>query len=320
MSTQEIFYSPLADALADFVAFKRMQGYDYCSQAAALKPFDRFLTDRDCSDGLLHEDMFTDYLAATASFSPSTREGRLGVVRQFSHYLHAHCPDSAVVPAGMLPRRCRSLRFCRIEPEQVHRLMQSASTLDCRHPVVPSAIRFLIGLLYCTGLRVGEALSLDMRDVDLQRGTLSVRNGKFGKDRLLALTDSAVEAVRAWLELRSDYAAAGPDAPFLAGGSDSRLTKWQVRRAFRTLRERCGLDGDPPARLHDLRHNFACRCIARWRESGQDVQALLPVLANAMGHVNVFTTQVYIHVDAGALQQASEKLSNHVSKLRENRK
>ncbi len=317
MSTREVFHGPLAEVMADFVAFKHMQGYSYGSQVSQLRVFDRFLTGQDCPAGILRTEIVERYLATTAGIAPRTRENLLSVVREFSRYVHACRPESAVVPAGMLPRHCRNVRFYRIRPEQVRLLMDAALGLRMRHPVGPAAVRFLIGLLYATGLRIGEALKLRLGDIDPDLGTLFVRRGKFGKDRLVALTQSTLDALEVWLELRSRYAATGPSTPLLLGASNKGLTYDQVKPAFRDLCQRCELHGRPPPRLHDLRHNFACRCIANWHETGKDVQALLPVLANAMGHVNIFATQVYIHLDATDLQQASVKFRDHFIQQRE---
>lgn len=305
MSAPEAFHSPLAPAMADFVAFKRMQGYDYTEKVKALSHFDRFLLGVDCADGLLREAHFEAYLAATAALSPSTREGRFSVARQFSRHLHAHRPESAVPPANMLPRHARHIRFRRLEPEHVRDLMEAAIRLRPENGPRPWSVCFLIGMLYTTGLRLAEAINLDLGDIDPERGTVLVRRGKFGKDRLVPLSPSAWEALECWLRRRSRWASTGPSAPLLIGGDNARLACDQARYAFRVLRRRCGMQDNPPPRLHDLRHNFACRCIARWREEDRDVNALLPVLANAMGHVDIHATQVYIHVEAAALQQAS---------------
>jgi len=73
---------------------------------------------------------------------------------------------SAVVPARLLPRHCQSIRFRRIEPEQVRELMDAAGRLRPKRSVRPPCIRFLIGLLYTTGMRIGEALQLNLEDID----------------------------------------------------------------------------------------------------------------------------------------------------------
>lgn len=317
MSAPTAFRSPLAEAMELFVAFKRMQGYEYSHQAGMLGYFDCFLLGRDCADGLLRPAHFDAYLATTAGLCHSTREGRLSVVRQFSRHLHAYHPESAVVPARLLPRHCRSIRFRRIEPEQVRELMDAAGRLRPKLSVRPPCIRFLIGLLYTTGLRIGEALRLNLEDIDHRNGTLFVRRGKFGKERLVALADTTLGALDVWLHLRSRHASASPSAPLLAGRPNTRLTYCQAKYAFGTLCRQCGLEGQPPPRLHDLRHNFACRCIGCWREEGKDVDVLLPVLANAMGHVDIFTTQIYIHIEAASLHEASDRLLEHVGQQRE---
>lgn len=319
MTARTVFRSPLAEAMDDFVAAKRRQGYDYSGRAGLLALFDRFMLGQDCADRLLCPAHFDVYLATTANLAHSTRRVQLSAVRQFSIYLHAHHPESAVVPVRLLPRRSRNIRFFRIEPEQVRDLMDAADQLGPEGSVRPPCIRFLIGLLYATGLRIGEALQLNLGDLDHRNGTLFVRRGKFGKERLVALDDTTLGAIDTWLELRSRHAATGASAPLLAGRTDTRLTYGQASHAFRILRRQCSLEGRRPARLHDLRHNFACRCIARWREEGKDVNALLPVLANAMGHVDILATQIYIHTEAAALQQASDRFLAHFEQQREAR-
>ena len=317
MTRQPNFNGPLAAAMGDFITYKRMQGYTYRTQTDSLKLFDRFLTRQDCPDGVLQGDVFRRYQASIAELSPGTQEGYLSVVRVFSQYLQGLHPETAVMPANIEPCHPRRVRFYRIDPEQIRELMDATPVLRMQHPIAPQTVRFLIGLLYSTGLRISEALKLNLGDVDLPCGTLYVRRGKFAKDRLVSMTPSATEALGDWLDLRSRHAPTALSAPLLPGGKDGRLTYAQSHIAFRTLCCRCGLHGDPPPRLHDLRHNFACRCIARWREAGENVQALLPVLANAMGHVSISSTQFYVHLDAAELQPASNKFNNYFNKNKE---
>lgn len=310
MITRDCFNGPLAAAMSEFIAYKRMQGYTYRTQFDDLKRFNRFITEKDCSGGTLQNDVFARYQASIAELTPATQEGYLSVVRGFSRYLNALVPESAVMPTGMAPRHPRPIRFRRISSAQVRELMEAAPDLRMHHPVGPQTVCFLIGLLYTTGLRISEALKLDLGDVDLSRGTLYIRRGKFAKDRLVVMSESTKEALGAWLKLRSHYASSTLSAPLLPGGRAGRLTRAQSYSAFTTLCRRCGLHDEPPPRLHDLRHNFACRCIARWREAGKNVQALLPVLSNAMGHVSISSTQFYVHLDAGELQKASNRFQN----------
>ena len=95
--------------------------------------------------------------------------------------------------------------------------------------------------------------------------------------------------------------------------SSSRIVSWcLVTPPSQIFCRHTGLRGHPSPRLHDLRHNYACRRLALWRQAGVDVNAMLPILATAMGHVNFFATQHYLHLDAVALQQAAARFHTHV--------
>lgn len=301
------FASRLAERMVQFIAFKRLQGYDYTEGAHVLRRFDTFLVNRGgTGEGLCAEEL-EGYRTQLKGLNRSTQFGRLSVVRQFSLYLRAMTSESVVLPKNLIPRQPRSIRFCPLGPAQIGTLM-AAPTNGIRD----YGIRFLIGLLYSTGLRISEALALNLADIDLSQATLFVRRGKFRKERLVPLSLSTLAALQEWRNRRAVYADDGSSAPLFVAGWNRRLNRYQAAHAFHRLCQRAGVKGDPAPRLHDLRHNYACRCLALWREAGEDVDALLPVLANVMGHVDFHATEVYVHLEAAALRQASLKFHHHI--------
>ncbi len=311
MKPQAPFTSPLAERIMQFITFKRMQGYDYAEGLHRLHHFEAFLAQTGCANGVLRRQELERYRAQIAGLSSVTQAGKLSAVRQFSLYLRALEPESAVLPARLLPRRPRPIRFYPLSPAQVGELMAATISFTPQKGIRAHCLRFLIGLLYSTGLRIGEALALNLGDVDAKQSTLFVRQGKFRKERIVPMSPSTLEAMKQWLTLRSCYVGNEASSPLLVIGWNTRLGRHQASNAFARLCVQCGLDGDPPPRLHDLRHNYACRRLALWREAQEDVDALLPVLANAMGHVDFHGTQVYIHIDAATLQRASAKFREH---------
>jgi site-specific recombinase XerD len=309
--------SPLAGRIVQFIAFKRMQGYEYNSGADELGRFDRFLTETGYARRVLDLGVLERFADHIATLSHSSRAGRLSTVRRFSVYLHALAPESAVLPERLVPRAARSVRFYPLSGSQVADLMAATATLRGSHELRAECIRLLIGLLYCTGLRISEALALNLGDVHSAQSTLLVRRGKFRKERLVPMSASTREAVDRWLLRRAKYAGSSPNGPLFVTGSNRRLSRDRAYRVFRRLCSSCGFAGPPPPRLHDLRHNYACACIARWRQAQEDLDALLPVLTNAMGHCDYQATQIYLHINAAALQQASERFGKHVRRTME---
>ena len=161
------FTSSLGDRLVQFIAFKRMQGYKYNENTGRLRRFDAFLTENGCGDGVLHLEEFDRYRTEIEGLSRSTRAGTLSAIRQFSHYLHAFEPESALLPLGLVPREPKRIQFYPLSPGQVSDLMAATVILKPDNGIRAECIRFLVGLLYTTGLRIGEALALNLADVDL---------------------------------------------------------------------------------------------------------------------------------------------------------
>jgi site-specific recombinase XerD len=310
MSKTISFRCPLADKMQQFVAFKRMQGYEYTNQSRTLSYFDSFLLDKFAAnqDLCLSLDVLQRYVATTVHLEGFSRRTRLSSLREFSRYLHARCPNSALLPRDIVPRRRPTVRFYRIEPEQVANLMVATASVFPNDSIRAHTIRMLIGLLYCTGLRINEALNLTLEDIDAQRAMLHVAKGKFNKQRLVPMSSSTLDAMNNYLTVRSRHAGTGSASPLFVGAYNKRLSYCQAHDGFLRLCRHCGLDGKPLPRLHDLRHNYACHRLVLWRQEGRDVNAMLPVLATAMGHVNIFHTQVYLHIEPIALHHAATLL------------
>lgn len=311
MNTLNRLSCSLAEPILQFIAFKRMQGYEYKAGADDISRFDTFLTQSGYADRILQVDIQERYAEHIAGLSHSTRAGRLSTLRQFSVYLHALRPESVLLPLRLVPKQPQSIRFYPLSSGHVGELMAATAILKSGKGIQAACMRFLIGLLYCTGLRISEALGLNYEDIDTVNSTLFVRRGKFRKERLVALSPSAREAVNQWLVRRAGYAGNEPCAPLFVTDWHKRLSRDRAGRLFRRLCIHCGMDADPPPRLHDLRHNYACACLERWRQAHENIDALFPVLANAMGHAHFHHTAIYIHINAAALQRAGETFKQH---------
>jgi integrase len=180
-----------------------------------------------------------------------------------------------------------------------------------RHLILPEIFR----VLYGCGLRVSEAIGLRVGAVDLRAGVLTIRQGKFRKDRLVPLAPSLTQRLRRYADALGGQPA---DAVFFPSRGARPYHRVTVYHAFRQLLWRCriahGGRGHGP-RLHDLRHTFAVHRLAQWYRAGADLNALLPVLATYLGHQSVTQTQVYLRLTADLfpdLAARSEAAFGHV--------
>jgi integrase len=174
--------------------------------------------------------------------------------------------------------------------------------------------RLAIVLLYTAGLRRGEVVRLTLSDYDPAEGTLHVRASKFHKSRLVALSKDASREMETYLRARRRLPH-DADGPLLVSRS-SGLRAYSgasfghsLRRLFRRADVRTAQGRLP--RVHDLRHTYAIHALLRWYRAGVDVQARLPALAAAMGHVSIASTAYYLAFIEPVAEAASERFALH---------
>jgi integrase/recombinase XerD len=173
----------------------------------------------------------------------------------------------------------------------------------------------LLGLLVVSGMRISEALSLRLSDVDLENAVLTVRGTKFGKSRLVPLHSSTQRVLLAYKLRRDKYLKGRPASDFFfVSKRGNRLDGAEVRRTFYALSRQTGLRGSSAShgpRLHDFRHRFAVQTLVSWYRSGEDVERRLPILSTYLGHVHVADTYWYLTTCPELMGLAVERLERH---------
>jgi integrase len=170
---------------------------------------------------------------------------------------------------------------------------------------------YLFGLIAATGMRLSEALGLQRSDVDLDEGVLTVRQGKFGKSRLVPLHPSTCAGLRDYAERRDAHLGSPPRPHFFVAERGGRLLPQYVYRVFWQVSREVGLRraGDRTGpRIHDLRHSFAIRTLLGWYRDGLDAAQRLPLLATYLGHASVRDTYWYLSACPQLMEEAARRL------------
>ncbi|MGH7228405.1 MAG: tyrosine-type recombinase/integrase [Nitrospiraceae bacterium] len=159
--------------------------------------------------------------------------------------------------------------------------------------------RAILETLYSTGLRRAELCNLDLFDVDSERGTVRVRSGKGGRDRVVPIGNHALAALRSYLQKARPGLVAGPRQPalFLAAVTGRRLKMKTINHVVRKHAEAAGLE--KRVTPHVLRHT----CATHLLQGGADVRHVQRIL----GHASVATTQIYTRVLIGDLVVAHRR-------------
>jgi integrase len=240
----------------------------------------------------------------------------LTVLRQFCRFLFQLNPDSYIPETGLLPAFRGDFHPHIYTLKEVVDLIELSKRLRPASSLRPHTYATLIGLLWASGLRIGEALRLNLQDVDWSAGVLHIERTKFFKSRLVPLTASTVNALKRFVEIRKQLGhEQGPTAPLFVNRRGRRYAHRTVKGTFLDLTRQLGLkssQGRDP-RLHDLRHSFATCCLARFYREEKDPILGLPILATYLGHANIACTTVYLHPSDDVLHNAGLRFQQHIS-------
>ncbi len=302
-----LFESSLANEIADFIRFKRSQGYDYKVEATVIKRFDNFLCSEEYSSDILSQDIIDKYLLTKTHLKPATKANNTTVVKLFSQYLNMFKTKSWVCHYTI--RVPQQMHYYIYTKSDIKLILTTISNVTTCRTIIPNCITFLIGLLYCTGLRINEALQLQLDDIDFDNQILFVKKGKFRKSRYIALDSTVLVQMKKWLKRRDEYVSELSKNRLFINSNGKKIGDDAVREFFNKIiyKTQIGKDAKTKPRLHDFRHTYACNCINKWREHGDDVNIKLPILSTAMGHVNIQSTQIYLHVTTANLRDASDR-------------
>lgn len=307
----------LRQAVQQYLAMRRSLGFKLQSAGAALLDFVSFLEQH-------HAPYIT--LPLALAWAKQTSDGqadtkaaqRLSFVRLFALYRSATDPRTQIPPAGLLPYRPKRARPYLYSDAEIRRLLRATRHMPVspRHrkscALLPWVYYCLFGLLTVAGLRLGEARNLELKDVDLQAGVLTIRGAKFGKDRLVPLHASTCRVLADYIARRQRHWAGRAVSSYLFVSSwGNRLDNAQIHRAFYAVSQQIGLRGAADRhgpRLHDLRHRFATTTLVNWYRSRQEPERCLPLLSAFLGHVHISDTQWYLSGSPELMREAMSRL------------
>ena len=312
MKTIEL-HSWLSKQIGRLIELRRLSGTDYSSQARLLGYFDRFLVEQYPNESFVTRYIIDHYLEGLSHLRPRVRLNRLCVVRQLCRHI-AQTEPRCHVPE---PMRCvtapKVFHPYIFSKQEIAALLSAASALPPPESLRPHTYRTIFGLLYTTGIRIGEALALTLKDFLSELDLLYIAEGKFRKARWVPLHPSTSRILNQYIEHRLGNGPRTSDSPLFINLRTHRLRHCTVYQTFRQLLEKCGIPHNKLTgpRIHDLRHTFAVHRLLAWYQDKQDVNARLPTLATYMGHVNVCSTHIYLRPTAELLEQVSNRFHNH---------
>ena len=312
------FYSIYGPLIKEFLSIKRSLGFKYQAAEYELGKLDKIAFAREESSIGITKELAGEVCAKQLNESEKSRNNRIQVVRQFAFYLN-DTGHASYVP--ILPPFKSSYTPYIFTKEEVLKFFRTSDQIKANNRNPRTGMFFipvLFRLLYATGIRTGEAMSLSINDVDVEHNILKIRDSKNGKERLIPFSESLSEALQDYLKYRNQRPVVKGIDHLLVHPAGGILTSDVAYKWFRKILFRSGVShqgrGTGP-RMHDFRHTFAVHSLVSMCEKGLDLYYSLPILSTYLGHQSLAATDKYVRLTAEmypSLIKSVNKICSHV--------
>jgi integrase len=280
----------LSEAVNRHIELYRSMGFKYKVQAYMLHSFADFAESR--SEELIRTDTVLEW--ATSAPSIRQRYDRLLTVRRLACALNAEDAQHQVPPVDVFGHAPKRRRTCHIFTQsEIDHLLRTAVQLTSRRSIQPVTFTALVCLIAATGLRVSEALKLQLSDIT-QDGLL-IRATKFQKSRLVPLHPTASHGLQQYLVTRNRIKTIS-SAVFVSKHG-TPIPYSTANQTFLHLARSAGLRPGPGlggCRIQDLRHTFAVRSLEQCAGDRKAVARHMAALSTYLGHAHVSDTYWYL--------------------------
>lgn len=305
------FRSALAPEFHRFVEVMEGLG-DYNGHFWLMGRLDVFLSARHPEARVLSKEILTEWFSTFSHLSLQTQRKYRSDVFLLCRFLRSRNESSAMRSQFPIlrPSAFRPYIFSQMDILKLLNTARAMRTMP-KDPLRPESFGLVISLLYACGLRISEAIALDVGDFDESEGVLRIRKTKFGKSRLVPISSSMRKKVQRYLSRRRLLGiTASPSDALIWSPYHGRPSCEFMKIALMRLMRKAGikpLQGRCGPRVHDLRHTFAVHRLLAWYKEGADVQLLLPRLSTYLGHINIQSTQHYLTYMPEVLSEASHR-------------
>ncbi len=308
----------LRTAVNQYIAYRQSLGENFKDNSIRLNAFAREVG-QDANLADVKPESVSRYLVGTSPLITADWHNKYYALRGFYQYaLSRSYTQTSPLPI-VIPKRPPPFVPYLYSVKELRALFDACFSYQKKKGMLePYMVHTLLLLLYGTGLRISEAISLTLVNVDLSQALLTIQETKFHKSRLVPLGKQLTQILLQYAARRQrEKYPLNPEAPFFVGRNGKAVKQATVQSAFELIRKKADIrrtDECQQPRLHDLRHTFAVHRLTAWYKQGADVQRLLPVLSVYMGHVCISSTSTYLTMTPTLLEEAGRRFEQYAFK------
>ena len=299
------YQSVLAPYIRDFIHLKEATGCNFLRGKWILNEIDQFFLQNNILEPVITREFVLAWNKTRVNDSPATIYSKYSTIAQFARYMSRQGWNCFIPRLPESKRSKSDFTPYIFTHNQIDGILQSSDRLRMYDRHMSNAlfcVPVVLRLLYSTGLRVSEALSIKNADVKLEKGYIHIRKTKNGSERIVPVNDSLSKVLQQYVSYRNRMpisSVGSPNSFFFIKSNGTYCNAQSVYCCFRKLLAECGIPyvgNHHGPRVHDLRHTFAVHAMVQMAHNNQDLYSSLPVISACLGHKSLFATEQYVRL------------------------
>lgn len=312
------YYSQYGPLFEDYLALKRSLGYKSNDVEYTFRKFDRYIIKtEDLSFGLSKE-LCDEWCLKEPNEAGKSWYNRIRIIRGFLSYLQSMGYTSFLPKLPKIKSTYTPYIYTKKEIKSLFDQCDNLRTQATCYNSIVLVLPCLFRLLYGTGLRLGEALSLLCSDINFSEKYILLRNSKNGKERIVPISNSLNKVFKDYQECRKRLPLRRKTDLFFVHPNGEPCTPRQVYRWFRKVLYKVGIPHQGKQQgphIHHLRHTFSVHSLATMAEADYDLTYSLPILSTYLGHQSVAATDRYVRLTAEMYPSIMAKVNKTIPLL-----
>lgn len=316
MNRQYDYKSVLAPYITEFISLKDAAGINTRQNKYILSEIDNFFVINNITDPIITRDTIEQWRKTRINDRPNTLRNKYSVWDQLTRFMNRNGSNCYV------SRLCRYTRSTRpgynpyiFTHDQISSILIKSTELRTRKDLTYAVfcMPVLLRLLYSTGLRISEAMTIRNSDVKIDKRYIHIRKTKNGCERIVAISDDLKIVLQQYVAYRDKMPLKNTNSPgsfFFIKPDGGNLTHQTVYKWFRKILRLCDIPyiGDRQGpRIHDLRHTMAVHALEKMVRDGMDLYAAMPIIGACLGHKSLSATGQYVRLTYEMFPDLGEK-------------
>lgn len=302
----------LLQFINDFINMRHNLGYKSKNMEISLRAFDAFAYREGLNEVTIYRELAQKWCKKRKGEANDTWSHRTNFLRQFSIYL-VNIGYEAYIPNKPPSKHDAFIPYI-YSDEEIKKIFEVTDHLrlfDRHANTLLMSVPLLVRMLYATGIRIGEAINLNLEDINLEKNYLIIKDTKNGKDRMVPFSESLAKGCHQYLKYRNRLPKHCNNFFAKLNGCKCRASgylRWwnQILRSAGIKH----LGKVPGPRIHDLRHTFCVKSMHDLSMDGKDLYYSLPILSTYIGHQSIAATDSYVRMTSEMYPELINKMES----------